>query len=50
MAGSRCGAEKVGEPGTACSSRKQGTAQWLMGSHQNDPGASLQELSAAKND
>lgn len=31
-ADSRCGTKKVGVPGRACSSQKQGIAQWLMGS------------------
>lgn len=44
----RCGTEKVGEPGTACGSRKQRIAQWLMGSCQRDTGGSLQEIQRSK--
>lgn len=49
IADSRCGAENVeGESGTACGSRKQTIAQWLMGSCQKDTGGCLQEIPAAK--
>lgn len=49
VTGSRAGAGKIqGEAGTSCGTRKDGSAQRMMGTCQKDTGSSLKECPLAK--